>query len=229
MISPHDLLLPPGSYIALTENVDILTGEYPGAAEDHLLVVDKLPNFSDDEGSVACLDSRLQILDRLLYVKEFHTVFLADPEGVSLERIAWERPTDDPSNWKSASSLAGFATPGFVNSNAVSPNSYPSAEIAVLPPVFNPLAGMPSFTQIHYKFGQGGNVCNIKIFDDQGRLIKQIANNELLGAEGTIRWDGDQDDGAKARIGYYQVWVEVFDTSGQVNVYRKGVAIAAPF
>jgi flagellar hook assembly protein FlgD len=50
-----------------------------------------------------------------------------------------------------------------------------------------------------------------------------------LGAEGTIRWDGDQDDGYKARVGYYQVWVEVFDASGRVNVYRKGVAIAAPF
>jgi flagellar hook assembly protein FlgD len=69
----------------------------------------------------------------------------------------------------------------------------------------------------------------VKIFDPQGRIIKTIAENELLGTQGFMRWDGDDDKGQKARIGYYMVLFEIFDEQGNLDVYRKGVVIAARF
>ncbi|MDH5247423.1 MAG: lamin tail domain-containing protein [Cyclobacteriaceae bacterium] len=224
-----DLLLHPGGYLALTENLNALKGEYPQLPEAQVLVVDDLPAFNDDEGTVALLDDQQHVLDAFHYNKNLHTVFINDDEGVSLERINFTGATNDPQNWKSASSLVGFATPGYLNSNAKATFPLLAESIHIEPEIFDPLAGNPDFTQIHFKFDQGGFVANIRIYDDQGHLIKRVANNEVLGSEGTLRWDGDRDDGNKARIGYYMVWFEVFDTAGKTITYRIPVAIAAHF
>ena len=63
--------------------------------------------------------------------------------------------------------------------------------------------------------------------DQQGRLIKTVANNETLAFEGFFRWDGEQDDGTKSRVGYYVVWFEVFDNTGNIQTFRKRVVVAA--
>jgi flagellar hook assembly protein FlgD len=76
-----------------------------------------------------------------------------------------------------------------------------------------------------FRFDQSALAANIKIVDHQGRLIKEIANNETLAFEGFYRWDGDRDDGSKARMGYYFVWFEVFALDGMVMTYRKRVVV----
>ena len=95
------------------------------------------------------------------------------------------------------------------------------------PEAFEPITGQPNFTQIHYSFDQGGFVANVKILDFHGREVKHVVNNAVLGTEGFFRWDGDRDDGTKARTGYYVVWVEVYNASGQLDTYRKRVVVAA--
>ena len=82
-----------------------------------------------------------------------------------------------------------------------------------------------SFARIIYRFDRGGFIANVRIFDAHGRPIRAIAENQLLGAEGFFRWDGDQDDGAVARRGYYVVWFEIFDGQGNVKTFRKRLAI----
>jgi len=97
--------------------------------------------------------------------------------------------------------------------------------VSVDPEVFSPSVPGKDFSKINYKFDQSGLIANAKILDAQGRLIKTLANNETLSYEGFFRWDGDRDDGSRARIGYYVVWVEVFDSSGSVSVFRKRAVI----
>jgi hypothetical protein len=80
-----------------------------------------------------------------------------------------------------------------------------------------------------YKFDQGGFVGNVKIFDGHGRLVKTLANNEILGSEGFYHWNGDQDGGAKARTGYYFVWFEVFDLTGTIHTFRNRVIIVGQY
>jgi hypothetical protein len=224
-----DILLQPSALVVFTEDVNVLKGEYLHAVEENIIQVPLLPRFNDDAGSVAIGYNAMDILDYFIYSDELHSVFLREPEGVSLERIDFRQPTLDIGNWKSASSLAGFATPGYQNSNATPHLTPNDASVSVDPIVFDPLTGSPTFTQIHFSFPQGGNIANVKVYDDQGHVIKQIANNEVLGTQGAFRWDGDQDDGTKARVGYYMVWLEVFDPTGSVKIYRKPVAIATPF
>jgi hypothetical protein len=161
-----------------------------------------------------------------LYNKNFHSDLIKDDEGVSLERISYSNPTNDSQNWNSASAQSGFATPGYINSNARPSTPVAQGTVTIEPEIFIPNSGAYDFAKINYAFDQAGYIANIRVVDLEGRSIKTIANNENLGFEGFFRWDGDRDDGSRARMGYYVVWVEVFDTSGTVSNFRKRVVIA---
>ncbi len=225
IISSENILLKPNAYLAITQDGNVLKGEYVNAHEETFLNISSLPSLNDDEGSIVLTNDDGNLLDNLQYIKTWHSVFIKDQEGVSLERVSFTAPTQESQNWKSASSIVGYATPGYVNSNARE-QALQDEAVTVEPKAFNPINGQPNFTQIQFQFDQGGYVANIKIFDSQGHLIKHIANNEVLGTQGFFRWDGDRDDGNKARAGYYMVLFEVFNSSGQVNVFRKPVVIA---
>jgi hypothetical protein len=176
-------------------------------------------------GSVAIINMNGVIIDSVLYTDRMHTVFLQNDEGVSLERIALEVAGNNSENWRSASSSVGFATPGYVNSNYKADIQITNDAVAVEPEILRPLVNQQDFTQIKYRFDRGGFIGNVKILDQQGRVIRQLAQNELLGTEGFFRWDGEQDNGSKARIGYYLVWFEIFDAGGMLKTYKKRVAV----
>ena len=53
-------------------------------------------------------------------------------------------------------------------------------------------------------------VGNALIYDNRGRLIKQVLNNELLSASGEFTWDGVNEYGQKGSIGIYLVYFELF-------------------
>jgi Lamin Tail Domain len=228
-ITQSDFLFEPGAYLVLTEDVNVLGAHYPLLHMENVLIVDDLPAFNDTEGSAAIVNDAYHVIDSFLYSDDLHSIFINDAEGVSLERISFSRPTSEDQNWKSASSLIGFATPGYLNSNSKADVNLPDESVRIDPEIFNPVIGQPDFTQIHYKFDKGGYVASIQVYDDRGHLIKQIANNALLGTEGVLRWDGDRDDGQKARTGYYMVWFEVFDETGVVKTFRKRLAIVSRF
>jgi hypothetical protein len=221
-----DYILAPNSYLALTSDPLVLKSYYLQSIEKNMLKTD-LPSLNDDEGSIALLNPQNKWVDFLQYSDKWHSTFLKDTEGVSLERISFTQNTNDANNWKSASSNAGFATPGFINSNSRPENFINENAVFIEPEIFSIQQPGQDFSKIHYKFDQSGWVTNIKILDQQGRLIKTVANNEILAFEGFFRWDGEQDDGTKARIGYYLVWFEVFDTLGNVQTFRKRVVIVA--
>ncbi|HEX5167915.1 MAG TPA: lamin tail domain-containing protein [Cyclobacteriaceae bacterium] len=228
ILTDHDVLLKPDSYLVLTSNPDVVIGQYPNSQIDNFLKAD-LPSLPDNEGSIVLITDSGKIIDAVVYSDDLHSPLIKDEEGVSLERVSFMTPSNDPQNWKSASTTEHYATPGYLNSNARPENSVASNSINVDPEIFQPVYGHPNFTQIHYHFDQGGFVANAKIFDAQGRPVKTLANNDVLGTEGFYRWDGDRDDGGKGRIGYYFVWFEVFDLAGEVRTFRRRIVIAGQF
>jgi hypothetical protein len=220
-----NFILAPHSFIAFTSNPTDLKTQYLQGIEKNFFEFN-LPSFNDDEGSVVIVNENGKKADYFIYSDQFHSSLLKDKEGVSLERISITQNSNEPSNWKSASSTKGFATPGYVNSNSRPESAVDENAIQIEPEVFSPSQPGQDFSKINYRFNQSGFVANVKILDQAGRLIKTIANNETLGFEGFYRWDGDRDDGGKARLGYYIVWFEVFDLNGNVRTFRKRVIVA---
>ncbi|MEP2669928.1 MAG: lamin tail domain-containing protein [Cyclobacteriaceae bacterium] len=225
-LSTSDHTIAPSAYYVFTSNPITLKSYYPQGKEERFLTL-SLPSFPDDEGSVALTNSNGAFIDHLYYSKDFHSSFIKDEEGVSLERISFSSITNARDNWASASSNAGFATPGYANSNFRPDPTIDIGKVEVNPPIFTPSSGNSDFSQISFQFDQPGFVANVKILDHQGRLIKTVANNEVLSYSGSFRWDGDTEDGNKARAGYYLVWFEVFNSSGSVQTYRKRVIVAS--
>ncbi len=225
IVTSGDYILPPASYVVVTSNGSTLKNHYPLAVESNFLVA-ATPSMNDDAGSVALISDAGINLDYLLYEDDFHTPILKDKEGVSLERISTTVATMNRNNWKSASSAAGFATPGFINSNSKPDSDLSEDQVIIEPEIFSPDRPGQDFAKIQYKFAQTGWVANVKIADQQGRILKELANNETLGYEGFFRWDGDRADGTRVRVGYYFVWFEVFQLDGQLKTFRKRVVVA---
>jgi hypothetical protein len=224
-VTSEDFTLAPHSYLAFTTDSTLLKNNYSHGQEQNFFVTD-LPSLPDDSGSIALVNDRGDIIDYFSYDAGFHSRLLKDVEGVSLERISFSDPTNDPQNWNSASSQCGFATPGYLNSSSRKDPPVSKGNVVVDPVIISPGSGYQDFAKINYQFEVAGYVANLKILDQQGRVIRTISNNETLGVEGFFRWNGDRDDGSKARMGYYVAWFEVFNIEGTVKTFRKRIVVA---
>lgn len=226
--SEEHFLMRPESYLVFTSDADVLSGQYPRGDPSNYRKA-TLPSMNDDEGTIALVGPDRHVIDRLAYSRKMHSLFIKDEEGISLERISFEEPTEALANWKSASGTSGFATPGLRNSNSVAESSPKGRNVTVVPEVFQPLSGVEDFTRIFYLFEKGGYVANVNVFDSGGRLVRKLVDNEIIGTEGFFRWDGDEEGGTKARIGYYMIRFEVFDETGSLRIFRERVSIAGRF
>lgn len=223
MGTQNDLMYPE-TYRVFTESTAILKGEYVAAAEGAFREAG-LPAFNDDAGSVVLFDGEGEVIDSIYYKEDMHIPFLHDSEGVSLERIAVFAESLDRSNWRSSSSLSGFATPGYRNSNSRETLLSGSDPVTIEPEIIQPAVYGRDFAMIRFQFDQGGYIANIRVVDAAGRLIRNIAEGELLGVEGFLRWDGEDDHGSTVRMGYYLLWFEIFGADGRVQTFKKRVAV----
>ncbi|HMJ69302.1 MAG TPA: lamin tail domain-containing protein [Cyclobacteriaceae bacterium] len=223
LITTVNDIIPPHSYRALTSSIQSIETDYPSATGKQLAQM-QLPSLPDDEGTVILQNSNGEVIDRFSYRDDMHAAILADTEGVSLERISPDDSTASQTNWHSANASAGFATPGDVNSGTRPLPGLEAGQVMIIPEVISP-SSSATFSQIAYQFDRTGLVANVSVVDIEGRVIKSIAANETIAAHGSFHWDGDRDEGGRARCGYYLVWFQTFDLEGNVTVYRRRVVI----
>ncbi|MCZ6899142.1 MAG: lamin tail domain-containing protein, partial [Bacteroidetes bacterium] len=229
MVSEDNLIIKPFSFMVFTTDAGILKGEYPQGDEETFVVIESLPSYPNSDGTVVLLKNSDSIADLFEYNEDFHFSLLKETKGVSLERVSYEAPTSDINNWKSAAGDVGFATPGILNSQSRVVDLSPK-NITIDPKVFAPdFAGPQNFTTISYNFDDIGKVANVNVFDINGRKVKTIAQNTSLGTQGFFTWDGTNDNGQKARIGYYLVHFEIFSLNGDSKVFKETVVIGGKF
>lgn len=225
IISNDGYLLFPGDYLVLSENGNIVKSQYTTTSPEAFLDVANLPSMNISGGTIS-LSVGFFVIDHFTYYDYMQFPLLNVTKGVSLERIDFDRPTQDITNWHSASEAVGYATPGYRNSQyndaGVADNS-----IEITPELFSPDEdGANDIVNINYHFDTPGYVGNVTIYDSKGRLVKNLVRNELLGISGTFSWDGINEEREKARIGIYIIFIEVFDLSGKVKHYKKTCVLA---
>ena len=218
--------LHPGQYIAFTADPSRLKAQYLCA--DSTIRQLKLPSFPDDGGAVFITNELDSVMDLFEYQADMHNAFIRDDEGVSLERISAGVATNELANWTSAGSASGFATPGFRNSAAYVAGVTDRA-VQVTPRVFTPIIGQPNFAEISYQLEKPGCIATVNICDSRGLIVRHLANSAVVGATGTLRWEGDRDDGTRAQTGYYLVWFQVFGADGSSRLFREPVAISPTY
>jgi hypothetical protein len=222
-ICTRDFILFPGEYLILTRNDGSLKQLYPNTHSDRIWDVPGLSDFGSTEDVVYLIAPGSVMSDELNYTVDMQFPLIDNPDGVSLERINYERSTSDKTNWHSASESVGFATPGYLNSQAFA-GGLTEEEFSGEPEVFSPdNDGYQDVITFSYKMDAPGYVGNIKVFDSEGRQIRHLMKNELLGNNGSVSWDGFSDDRQLAHVGIYVIYFEVFATNGTT----KGIKIPA--
>ncbi len=222
-----DYLMLPNSYAIVTKDKQDIIERYE-AATARLIVESSINALDNDAGSIALIYNGSNItIDFTNYADDYHSDLIVNPKGISLERISFNAPSDDPNNWHSAASQVGFGTPTYQNSQYFE-NPIDGAEtVSLAKKTFSPDGDSnDDFLLINYSIGQSGYTADIKIFDARGRLIKELVNNENLANEGTYQWDGSTDDGIKARLGIYVIFVELFDAEGNVERFKETCVLA---
>ncbi|MCS3797907.1 lamin tail domain-containing protein [Niastella sp. OAS944] len=225
-VSAASWLLFPGEYKVLTENRQWLQQQYLVKDPSLIIELTALPSLPDDKGTIVLMNLQGTIIDELRYDQNWHFALVSEKEGVALERLNYNLPTQDKSNWSSAASTAGYGTPGYANSQLMA-EGQPQGQIAITPAIFSPdNDGYNDFAAIEYQLGEPGYVANVRIFDVNGRLVRHLVNNAILGAAGRFRWDGLDDRLAKLPIGMYVVLTEIFNLQGKTRKFKQVVTLA---
>jgi hypothetical protein len=218
LIDEHRVLAP-GDYLVITEDVNNIRTEYL-TNNPNAFVEGDLPTLSNDKGDVYLFYGLGKYSDWFSYTDDMHFSLLKDKEGVSLERLDFNRATNDAGNWHSAAENIGFATPGLQNSQ-FNPTQDGVGTLSSSPDIFSPdNDGFEDVLNINYELDNNGYVGNMVVYDANGRKTKVLMNNELLGLEGIVTWDGTNEEGFKARMGIYIIFFEVFNPAGDVKQFK---------
>jgi len=226
-ISPR--LFFPGEYLVITENARIVKQQYFTRAPDAFLELNSLPSYPNDLGIVLLLSGTGKLIDEVSYTEKWHFKLIINYEGVALERIDYNKPSQDMGNWHSAAASNGYGTPGYQNSQFMS-ELMGDATIAITPAIFSPdNDGLNDFATIAYSFPEPGYVCNICFYDINGRAVKYLTRNTICGLTGYYRWDGLGEKNNKLPIGIYVMITEVFNLKGKTKKFKNGIVLARRF
>ena len=204
--------LQPGELLVITDNRDDILLRYSVRNTEKIFEID-IPRFNNTSGNVSLLIDD-QLIDSFDYDEDMHRRLIDDVEGISLERISANLPSNDRSNWTSALQKDGYGTPGRVNGN--NGNSFEENFFELVNKVFSPNGdGDKDEVIINYQLDGNDYVASLRVYTDQGQLISIPVKNELLTSEGIFVWNGQRDDGTYAPIGIYILQLELFDLSGK--------------
>ncbi len=229
IISPGaPYVLAPGQVVALTSDAGILQAQYPTSSDPAaLLAVASFPALDNSAGSVFVYDATSTEIDQYAYDKSQQLSLLSTQAGVSLERIRASGPSL-ASNFHSAAGAVGYATPGRPNSQAQDAVGN-GQELSMVPELFTPDDdGQQDFTTLNYQLDQPGYVGSVTVYDALGQLTRRLLRNESLPTTGFVQWDGLDERGRKAAVGYYLVYIELFRPGGgERREYKKTVVVGA--
>jgi hypothetical protein len=209
---PFANLVFPGQYIVFTKNEKSLNDYYKIPPDARIIPIPKMPSLPDDEGRICILSASGSIIDEFHYHDNMHFELLQSTDGVSLEKINLRRPSSIKTNWHSASSTAGYATPGYTNSQSITDSSGTST-FALNKQNFSPdNDGIDDLLQLNYSFPCPGYEATVTIFNTRGFLMKRLLTNELMETTGIITWDGTNDQGDVLPPGIYFITCKAFNT-----------------
>jgi hypothetical protein len=215
-------LLFPGDYIALAPDPEDLQERYRPVFPGNISAMTGFPVFGDDAGTVVLArKDNLAVVDLMKYTDEMHYPLLVTSEGVSLERTSPDLPSENKDNWHSAAETTGFATPGYQNSHWMVTGEA-DHEVVVQPAIFSPdNDGRDDLLIVTIRDHEADYAVNISVYDNKGRLIRQIANNVLTGSESVFIWDGMTAARRKAPLGIYVLLIELVNPAGPVKKIKR--------
>ena len=210
----------PGTYIVLTtDRTGVLNYYY--TSTPHHIYEQRMPSLNNTESTLVLFRTTDEIIvDEVHYSSKWHDPFIRNLKGVALERINSEADTQNPTNWTSATSEVGYGTPGYQNSQ----NRGSDAEKAMHIGIPEYMDGY-GYYSIPYRLDKNGYHCRMEVYSIEGKKVADISNNQLLGFEGELRWDGYGIDGSRLRVGLYVFYAELYHPEGQRKSFKNAFLV----
>ncbi len=225
-LSADNYLLFPQDFMVITEDPVIIKRDFITKNPDAFVTVASMPSFNDDEGYVLILNAQGAITDELHYSEKWHFKLISDPEGVALERLDYNAPTQQQDNWHSAATSAGYGTPTYKNSQ-LKTNDALKGTISITPEIISPdNDGRDDYATVTYNFPSAGYVANITVFDAAGRPVRYVQRNALCGISGNFVWDGLGEKSQPLPAGIYIIYSSIFNSAGKKKEFKHTIVVA---
>jgi len=219
-ISPTPVVIAPESYVILSGDSSVIW--YYGLDPQSCVVVKSLPTLNNDEDDLKIFSPAGRLIDRVTYSDSWMRRNVN--AGISLERINPNISAQLADNWTASVDPDG-STPARKNSVFVETVAA-NANIVVHPNPFSPdNDGFEDFTLIQYQLAAQTAFLTADIYDVLGRKVRRLANKLPVGQNGSLIWDGKDDQGNFARIGLYLILLRV--SQSQTNLYQEMRATVA--
>lgn len=228
-VTVHERLFFPGDYIVSTPDSLKTISNYNCAVEKWVVKTSNFPSLSDDGECLILAKGNGETLESFCYDKKMHHPLLKRHDGVSLERVDPKMPANIRVNWQTAAASSGYSTPTSVNSQYKPMGMEHDHVISLSTQYFTPDGdGTDDYLMIQYKMDEPGWNGTVKIHDARGRVVRWIANNEIMGMQGLWQWDGLDGNNQPLARGNYLIFVKLFHPYGGEKVVKKSCTIGLP-
>jgi hypothetical protein len=219
-LSELPLFLDPEEYLVITKSKDLVCEFFNCRPESFFVELPIMPSIANTSGCVVIYNNHTEtILDEFAYNENMHSAGIKNKKGVALERVTPQKPASDAGNWLSATEQSGYGTPGYINSHYS-----PDTGLETVFRVEYPSIGVDEY-RIRYHLDKPGYKCRIYIYDTLGRMIDNLLDHKLIGTDGEIPWNGKSKTNQKLTSGIYILYVELYDSSGQVQKMKLPLVI----
>lgn len=227
-VSNTSFILPPKQFLALSRSASVITSQYFKAVKENILEMPSLPTFPNESGTVILLNENKKVFDRFDYFEDLHHLMIDEKSGVSLEKTDYNISSALLTNWHSGVASEGYATPGYANSQGIP--TVAKNVLTIEPEIFTPDGdGVNEEINLKFALDKYGYIANVFLFDVNGRMLKQLAQNQLLGANDQIIWDGKGADNNIVAVGYYIIFAELFNADGEKQEFKAKVVVGSRF
>lgn len=217
----------PRGVVCVSEAPELDSMFYMSRNGSHFCRMD-LPSLNNEGACIVIGSDDKTVHDEFCYNKSMFGDMIKNRKNVALERISVNKPSLDAANWKVASGVMNYGTPGYKNSNAESdaPEAVKKGfwlENDHLSPNGD---GYNDILFVNYNTGHDDYGANIAIYNMKGKLVRTLYNNIMLSSEGTIEWDGTDNNGDTVESGMYVMMVEMLSARGKkIRSYKLAFAV----
>lgn len=225
-LSETNIIIPPKDFFILAADSNVIQKYGLHEFQNKNIVGVSTLGLINTGELILLKDLKGNVIDSVWYSNRWHNNNIAVTKNRSLERINPSLNANDPLNWSTAVNLEG-ATPGKQNS-IFTDNLNRESKISVSPNPFSPdNDGYEDHALINYNLTQPVAQVRIKIFDNKGRMVRTVLNNQPSGSTGSAIFDGLDDEGRALRIGIYIIFLEALnDSSGVVETLKTTIVVA---
>ena len=220
MVVRSNIVLPAQSYFVLT--ADSAFFDFYDLADSLVYVDGRFPTLNNDGDVLFLLAPWGGWVEQVPYTIDWLTG--QDFRQPSLERINPDLDARQERNW---APCVKQGTPGERNS-VYSELQYSRLKMQITPNPFSPDGdGHEDFALISLQVPAQTARLRVLIFDMLGRAVRTLTENQFVGQEAQIVWDGRDNHKKKVRMGIYIVFVQMIDDANGVLKEVKNTVVVA--